>query len=103
VNATQEKSGLLKCELTHAGKVLTLAVLHGKRLVETVYLVQAAPGRVDLVTDEGEVYTVTRYGCTCADWRFRGKKMLRFCKHRLGLAEVNLLPPVTTEPEREEP
>lgn len=82
--------------LKFGGKVLCLRAETQRGWVETEYLVDARPGRVDLVTDEegreGEVYTVTPGSCTCKAWWFVNRLGGGACKHILALREVGILP-----------
>ncbi len=93
---------LLSCELTHGGKCLAITTRTGKKKATATYLVETGNGCVRLLPANGEPYEVTRLGCTCPNWRFVGRKTFDWCKHRIALSQVGLLPPVT-EPERDQP
>lgn len=82
---------LEECRLTHGGRFLVVGVDRAvgprmRRLTAT-YAVEVREGAVDLVTEKGEVYTVTRYGCTCPDSQFNAV----VCKHRCACAELGLV------------
>lgn len=78
---------LVEHSLTHGGRVLTVAVQRGKRLLTTTYAVERPEaGVVQLTKEDGTTYTVTPWDCDCGDSEFRGATVV--CKHRTSLEEV---------------
>ena len=83
---------LAACALTHGGRSLTIAVQRGRRILTRTYLVdRPTSGVVQLTREDGEVYTLTDWGCDCRDAQVRGRQ--RQCKHYTAAVELGLLKP----------
>jgi hypothetical protein len=85
---------LLCCERVYDGLTgrrfvrIVVCTAKGPKLSEYRYRT-VAHGVVELETEGGEVYTVTRHGCTCGDARYR--RRIQGCKHRTALSLLKML------------